>query len=87
MHITVYTLPACSQCNMTKNWLDRKGADYNTVDLATNEQAYEAVKALGYMRAPVVVVNDNGNNQDEKHWFGFRPDLLTEFCTPEAKVA
>jgi len=80
MTITVYTLPACSQCNMTKNWLDRKGIEYRAVDLSESPDDVAAVQALGYAAAPVVIVNDNGNNQDEKHWCGFRPDLLAEFC-------
>lgn len=85
--ITVYTLPICPQCALTKNWLERKEIEYKTIDLTTDESAYEAVKALGYASAPVVIVNDNGDTNDEKHWFGFRPDLLTEFCKPESKVA
>jgi glutaredoxin-like protein NrdH len=49
------------------------------VDLATNPEALAAVKALGYESAPVVIVNDNGDTKDEKHWYGFRPDMLREF--------
>lgn len=83
--ITVYTTPDCRQCNMTKNWLDNpeKGnlkGQYNVVNLAEDEQAMEAVKALGYGSAPVVLVNDNGDTKDEKHWYGFRPDMLAQFC-------
>ena len=82
--VTVYTTPSCSQCNLTKNWLNdpEKGnlkGQYRVVDLTTSPEDYAAVKALGYASAPVVVVN-LGDNQDEKHWYGFRPDLLAEFC-------
>jgi glutaredoxin-like protein NrdH len=85
--VTVYTTPACSQCNLTKRWLDdpKRGDmkdQYNVVDLSQDEAAYEAVKALGYMQAPVVIVNDNGDTTDEKHWYGFRPDLLEQFVRP-----
>lgn len=87
MKITVYTLPSCVQCTQTKNWLDRKGAEYDTVDLSRDPQAAAAVRALGYMQAPVVVVNDDGDTGNEKHWFGLRPDLLSEFCTPKDAAA
>lgn len=81
MEITVYSKPKCVQCNMTKDWLERKGISHHVVDLSTNPQALEAVKALGYAGAPVVIVNDDGDTTDEKHWYGFRPDLLQEFTT------
>lgn len=85
--VTVYTTPSCSQCNLTKRWLDdpRRGnmkGQYEVVDLSTNEQALAAVKALGYESAPVVIVNDNGDTKDEKHWYGFRPDMLEQFVKP-----
>jgi glutaredoxin-like protein NrdH len=85
MTITVYTQPDCVQCDRTKKWLDdpKRGnmeGQYDIVDLSQDPQALEAVKALGYMSAPVVIVNDNGDTKDEKHWYGFRPDMLTQFC-------
>lgn len=67
--ITVYTKPSCVQCNATYRALDAKGLDYVTVDLSADEEALEAVKALGYMQAPVVVTPDD-------HWSGFRPDKI-----------
>lgn len=90
--VTVYTTPACSQCNLTKRWLDdpKRGnlkGQYNVVDLSQDAEAYEAVKALGYAAAPVVIVNDNGDLKDEKHWYGFRPDLLEQFVTPQLTAA
>ena len=91
MKLTVYTTPSCSQCNLTKNWLDDpkhgnlKG-QYNVVDLTKDPQAYAAVQALGYASAPVVIVNDNDDTKDEKHWYGFRPDLLKEFATNQKEA-
>ena len=88
MTITVYTTPSCSQCTMTKKWLDdpKRGNmkdQYEVVDLSTNPQALAAVKALGYESAPVILVNDTGDTKDEKHWYGFRPDMLEQFVTPK----
>ena len=92
MQITVYTQPDCVQCDRTKKWLDDPNRgnlkdQYHTVDLSKNPSDLEAVKALGYMSAPVVIVNDNGDTMDEKHWYGFRPDLLKEFTTNQKAAA
>ena len=67
--VTVYTLPACVQCDSTKRVLTRTGVEYSVVDLSQDEAAMEMVKELGYNAAPVVVVGD-------EHWSGFRPDKL-----------
>ena len=78
MTVRVYTTPNCSQCAMTKMWLDKKGVHYTTVDLAdpANMGDYEAIRALGYTSAPVVAIGADY----EVHWSGFRPDLLAEHC-------
>lgn len=79
MTITVYSTPKCSQCKMTKGWLTDKGIAFTAVDLSTSPEDLTAVHALGYASAPVVIVNDDGDTGNEKHWYGFRPDLLEEF--------
>jgi glutaredoxin-like protein NrdH len=67
--VTVYTLPACVQCDSTKRVLKKNSVEFNEVDLSQDEGAYEMVKALGYQSAPVVIAGD-------VHWSGFRPDML-----------
>lgn len=67
--VTVYTKPACVQCNATYKALDKQGITYDTVDITTNPEARDYVMALGYLQAPVVVA---GN----EHWSGFRPDRI-----------
>ena len=67
--ITVYTKPACVQCNATFRALDKAGIDYTKVDITVDAAARDYVMALGYLQAPVVVA---GND----HWAGFRPDRL-----------
>ena len=69
MAITVYTKPSCVQCTATYRALDNKGIAYDVLDLSEDENALEAVKALGYLQAPVVIT-------DEEHWSGFRPDKI-----------
>ena len=69
--ITVYTKPACVQCNATFRALDKAGLDYATVDITTDSEARDYVMGLGYLQAPVVVAGG-------QHWSGFRPDRIAE---------
>lgn len=69
MSITLYTKPACVQCNATKKALDRAGLEYSTVDFSMDDEARDYVMALGYVQAPVVEANG-------EHWSGFRPDRI-----------
>lgn len=67
--VTVYTKPACVQCNATYKALDKQGISYEVVDISTTPEARDFVMALGYLQAPVVVAGDD-------HWSGFRPDRI-----------
>lgn len=67
--ITVYTKPACVQCNATHKALDKSGVEYQKVDISVDSEAREYVMSLGYLQAPVVVAGD-------EHWSGFRPDRI-----------
>src|ERR1700712_5472021 len=69
MSITVYTKPACVQCNATYKALDKQGIEYDIIDITMDPEARDYVMALGYLQAPVVVA---GN----QHWSGFRPDRI-----------
>jgi glutaredoxin-like protein NrdH len=73
MTVTVYTKPACVQCNATYRALDKKGIAYQSVDISQDAEALERLKSLGYMQAPVVVT-------DQDHWSGFRPDKIEELA-------
>lgn len=68
--ITVYTKPACVQCNAVFRALDKMGVEYKKVDISTDPEAREYVMALGYLQAPVVYAGPNN------HFSGFRPDQL-----------
>jgi glutaredoxin-like protein NrdH len=69
MTVTVYTLPDCIQCEMTKKYLDKHKVEYSTVDMSQDKEASEKIAELGYKQAPVVVYNNF-------HWSGFRPDKV-----------
>lgn len=73
MTVTVYTKPACVQCNATYRALDKKGITYQSVDISQDPEALERVRAMGYMQAPVVIT-------DADHWSGFRPDKIEELA-------
>lgn len=71
--VTVYTKPACVQCNATYRALDKKGIAYNAVDISIDEEALDRLKALGYQQAPVV-------DSPVGNWSGFRPDKVEELA-------
>ena len=75
--ITVYTKPACVQCNATYKALDKAGLPYAIVDITTNDEARDYVMSLGYLQAPVVVAG-------EEHWSGFRPDRVKSLAATAA---
>ncbi len=77
MSITVYTKPACVQCNATYKALDKAGLDYELIDISEDADARDYVMALGYLQAPVVVVGD-------AHWSGYRPDRIKSLATQAA---
>jgi len=68
--VTVYSRPACVQCDATYRALDKHGIAYDVVDLTQDTTALELVRSLGYLQAPVVIAGDT-------HWSGFRPDQIT----------
>ncbi|MCD9464899.1 NrdH-redoxin [Photobacterium phosphoreum] len=73
MSVIVYSKPNCMQCMATKRALDTREIDYQSIDLSLNKNALEKVIQLGYREAPVVIIGD-------KHWSGFRPDLIEQLC-------
>jgi len=80
MSITVYSKPACVQCDATYRALDKRGLDYTIVDISQDAQALEMVRGLGYLQAPVVVAGDT-------HWSGFRPDQITALAAQVSESA
>ena len=73
MTITVYTKPACVQCNATYKALDKQGLEYEILDITEVPEARDYVMALGYLQAPVV-------GADGEHWSGFRPDRIRDIA-------
>ena len=44
MTVTVYTKPACVQCNATYRALDKKGISYQSVDISQDADALECTR-------------------------------------------
>jgi glutaredoxin-like protein NrdH len=80
MSITVYSKPACVQCNATYRALDKLGTDYTVVDISEDADARDYVMSLGHLQAPVVIV-------DGEHWSGYRPDRIKALADRLAAVA
>jgi glutaredoxin-like protein NrdH len=68
--ITVYTKPACVQCDATFRALDKAGICYQRIDVTQNAEAREFMMSLGYLGMPVVYVSPT------QHWSGYRPDAI-----------
>ena len=66
---TVYTKPACVQCDMTKRYMDKNGIAYTTVDITQDPDALEMILGMGFQSAPVVI-------SDKGSWAGFQPDKI-----------
>ena len=79
MTTTVYSKPACVQCNSTYKVMDRKGIVYETIDMSQGEEALQVMKDLGFMQAPVVVNRDEDGNIVSS-WSGFNPDRIEELA-------
>lgn len=75
--ITVYTKPACVQCNAVIKALDKKQLRYTKVDITADPAARDYVMALGYLQAPVVVAGT-------EHFSGFRPDRISRLASLHA---
>lgn len=69
MTITVYTKPACVQCDATKRLLTKLDLEFETVDITENQDAFEMLIAKGFQAAPVV-------NAGDEWWAGFNPEKI-----------
>lgn len=69
MTVTVYTLPDCVQCEMTKKQLTRYGIDFEVKSFEDDPDKAREFIEQGFKSAPVVVT-------EHKTWSGFRHDEL-----------
>ena len=76
--ITVYTKPACVQCNAVVKTLEKLELNFRKVDISADPGARDFVMALGYLAAPVVVADA------DNHFSGYRPDRIKALATHRA---
>jgi len=74
--VTVYTKPACVQCEATVRALVRKGIAFRLVDVTADDDALAHVRELGHQQVPVV-------ETATEHWSGYRPDRLMALARGE----
>ena len=65
----MFSKPSCVQCSATYRALDKLEREYVVIDISEDADARDFVMALGYLQAPVVLV-------DGEHWSGYRPDRI-----------
>ena len=69
MTVTVYTKPACVQCDATKRLMDKLKIEYSTVDITVDTDAFDMLIAKGFQAAPVVITDDDA-------WAGFNAEKI-----------
>lgn len=69
MQITVWELPNCAQCMMTKREFDKRGIIYQTKQLNRSQKAVERFREMGLLAAPII-------ETDAKRWSGFRLEKI-----------
>ncbi|XKH58716.1 NrdH-redoxin (plasmid) [Citricoccus nitrophenolicus] len=86
MTTKVYSKPGCVQCNATYRALDKKGINYEVVDMSKDADALDLVLSRGHLQAPVMIVF-NADGSIHESWDGFRPDKIEDFTPVLAKAA
>ena len=84
--VTVYSQPHCQPCKATKRWLNKNDVPFTEVDVTTSPDDAEAIRALGFKEAPVVIVS-TGDPETDLMWSGFIPDNLRKYTITELKAA
>lgn len=66
--VSLFTKPNCQPCRAMKRKLDAEGVEYRELSI-TDEENLAAVKELGFLAVPVLLVGDQAVQ-------GFRPDVV-----------
>ena len=57
--ITVYSQPACSACKELKEYLKKKGVEFEEMDITTNKEALNEMLKVHKVRVtPLIVMGD-----------------------------
>lgn len=77
MKIVLYTKPGCGPCWATRHALESRGVPFETVNVMDDDAALDAIKGLGYLTVPVVLVQDG---DAAEHWGGFQLDRIADLA-------
>jgi glutaredoxin-like YruB-family protein len=57
--VVVYSTPACPICKRAKTYLQKRGVDYEDIDVsASEESAHEMIHRSGQLGTPVIFVGE-----------------------------
>ena len=56
--VVVYSSDSCMYCKLAKDFLDKKGVQYEEKNINHDAQARNELAAKGYMGVPVIMVDD-----------------------------
>jgi glutaredoxin len=68
--LTIYTAPGCGACTVTKAAARSAGIPFEVVDLSTNPELVDQLRARGHHGLPVVVSDDG------QEWAGLDLDRI-----------
>lgn len=77
MKIVLYTKPGCGPCRATRHAMESRGVPFETVNVMDDDAALDAIKGLGYLTVPVVLVQDG---HAAEHWGGFQLDRIADLA-------
>lgn len=77
MRVTVYTKPGCGPCMATQHAMESRGIAHEVIDVMDDDAALDAIKGLGYLTVPVVLVQDG---HAAEHWGGFQLDRIADLA-------
>ena len=77
MKVTIYKKPGCGPCAATRHAMESRGVPFETVNVMDDDAALDAIKGLGYLTVPVVLVQDG---DAAEHWGGFQLDRIADLA-------
>ena len=77
MKIVLYTKPGCGPCRATRHAMESRGIAHEVIDVMDDDAALDAIKGLGYLTVPVVLVQDG---HAAEHWGGFHLDRIADLA-------
>ncbi|MCU9972133.1 glutaredoxin domain-containing protein [Mobiluncus mulieris] len=73
--VKVFSLPNCSQCLMTRKYLEKQGMGFEEYDARDYAERWET---LGFKSAPIVeICGPQGQTIDM--WSGFQPSRISHY--------